>query len=87
MPKILFEKRGPIAYVTINRPERLNACDEETYSTLAATWAEVCDDAEIRVGILTGAGERAFCAGSDIHAESFGTYIAVKKFDEIDVAA
>ena len=37
MSKVLFEKRGQVAYVTINRPERLNACDEETYNTLAAT--------------------------------------------------
>jgi len=72
MQKVLFEKRGPVAYITINRPERLNACDEETYNTLAALWRQVCADAELRVGILSGAGERAFCAGSDIRAESFG---------------
>lgn len=72
MQKVLFEKRGQVAYVTINRPERLNACDEETYNTLAATWRQVCADAELRVGILTGAGERAFCAGSDIRSASFG---------------
>ncbi|MCB1746236.1 MAG: enoyl-CoA hydratase/isomerase family protein [Gammaproteobacteria bacterium] len=72
MQKVLFEKRGQLAYVTINRPERLNACDEETYNTLAATWRQVDGDAELRVGILTGAGERAFCAGSDIRSESFG---------------
>jgi enoyl-CoA hydratase/carnithine racemase len=72
MQKVLFDKRGQVAYVTINRPERLNACDEETYNTLAATWRQVDGDAELRVGILTGAGERAFCAGSDIRSESFG---------------
>ncbi len=72
MSKVLFEKRGQLAYVTINRPERLNACDDETYDTLAATWREVGADPELRVGILGGAGERAFCAGSDIRSESFG---------------
>ena len=66
--KVLFEKRGPIAYVTINRPERLNACDFETYETLARMWREFRDDSALRVAILTGTGERAFCAGSDIKA-------------------
>lgn len=64
--KVLFEKKGPIAYVTINRPERLNACDFETYGRLAQIWREFRDDPELRVAILTGAGERAFCAGSDV---------------------
>jgi enoyl-CoA hydratase/carnithine racemase len=72
MEKVLLEKRGQVAYVTINRPERLNACDKETYGMLAATWAALQDDDKIRVGILTGAGERAFCAGSDIREDSFG---------------
>lgn len=64
--KVIFEKRGPIAYVTINRPERLNACDFETYGRLAEIWTEFRDDAALRVAIFTGAGDRAFCAGSDI---------------------
>ncbi len=64
--KVLFEKKGAVAYVTINRPERLNACDFETYEMLAQIWREFRDDPTLRVGILTGAGERAFCAGSDV---------------------
>jgi len=64
--KVLFEKKGAVAYVTINRPERLNACDFETYEMLAQSWREFRDDPALRVGILTGAGERAFCAGSDV---------------------
>ena len=64
--KVLFEKRNHIAYVTINRPERLNACDFETYARLADIWSEFRDDADLRVAILTGVGERAFCAGSDV---------------------
>jgi len=64
--KVIFEKKGHVAYVTINRPERLNACDFETYARLAEVWREFRDDPAMRVGILTGAGERAFCAGSDI---------------------
>src|SRR5580658_8800935 len=64
--KVLFEKKGPVAYVTINRPERLNACDFETYALLTEIWSEFRDDRQLRVAIFTGAGERAFCAGSDI---------------------
>jgi len=67
--KVLCEKKGPIVYVTINRPERLNACDFETYRRLAEIWREFQDDPALRVGILTGAGERAFSAGSDIKAD------------------
>ncbi len=64
--KVLFEKKGPVAYVTINRPERLNACDFETYGMLTDIWIEFRDDPALRVAIFTGVGERAFCAGSDI---------------------
>jgi enoyl-CoA hydratase/carnithine racemase len=64
--KVIFEKKGPVAYVTINRPERLNACDFETYGLLADYWRQFRDDPALRVAILTGAGERAFCAGSDV---------------------
>ena len=66
--KLLFEKKGPVAYVTINRPERLNACDFETYARLAEVWREFRDDDGLRVAILTGTGERAFSAGSDVKA-------------------
>ncbi len=72
MSKVLFEIREQIAYVTINRPERLNACDSETYATLAETWSLVQAEPALRVAILTGAGERAFCAGSDIREATFG---------------
>jgi enoyl-CoA hydratase/carnithine racemase len=66
MSKVLFEARDGIAIVTINRPERLNACDFETYGLLADAWTRFRDDPELRVAILTGSGDRAFCAGSDI---------------------
>ena len=68
MDKVLFETRGQIAHVTINRPERLNACDFDTYERLAQAWERFRDDAALRVAILTGSGERAFCVGSDIKA-------------------
>ncbi|MFN0163095.1 MAG: enoyl-CoA hydratase/isomerase family protein [Burkholderiales bacterium] len=55
-----------IALITINRPERRNALDEEHYHLLSEAWARVRDDAGIRAAVVTGAGDRAFCAGADI---------------------
>src|SRR5690242_7499256 len=63
---ILFEKKGPIAYVTINRPKQLNALNMATMDELRAAFHEIKNDAGARVVILTGAGEKAFVAGADI---------------------
>jgi E-phenylitaconyl-CoA hydratase len=57
-----------IATVTINRPDRLNALDNEHYSELSRTWIEVRDNPAVRCVIITGAGEKSFCAGADIKA-------------------
>src|SRR5881409_3192794 len=65
MPKVLYEKRDRIAYVTLNRPEARNAIDPETQEALVATWTDFRDDDAVDVAILTGAGE-AFCAGADL---------------------
>lgn len=55
-----------VALITINRPERLNAMDAEHYQALSQAWQRVRDDADIRVAIVTGAGERSFTTGADI---------------------
>lgn len=55
-----------IATVTINRPERLNAMDTEHYQALSEAWIRIRDDADIRVAVITGAGEKSFSAGADI---------------------
>jgi len=55
-----------IALITINRPEKRNALDEEHYEALSAAWQRVRDDAEIRVAIVTGAGDKAFSSGADL---------------------
>jgi enoyl-CoA hydratase/carnithine racemase len=65
MPKVLYEKRERIAYVTINRPEARNAIDPETQDLLVQTWTDFRDDDSVDVAILTGSGE-AFCAGADL---------------------
>ncbi len=65
MKKVLYEKRDRIAYVTLNRPQALNALDDELNDELGAIWRDFGDDPAVDVAILTGAG-RAFCAGIDI---------------------
>src|SRR5262245_12090487 len=55
-----------VAVVTIDRPEQANALDPPTLSTLAANWRRIAADDDIRCAVLTGAGERAFCAGMDM---------------------
>jgi enoyl-CoA hydratase/carnithine racemase len=64
---VLLEKRADgVAVVTLNRPKVLNALDVPAKEALAAAWQEIADDRKVRVAILTGAGNKAFCAGSDI---------------------
>ncbi|MEO8605058.1 MAG: enoyl-CoA hydratase-related protein [bacterium] len=65
-PALIYEKSGPIATLTMNRPEARNAVNPEMLCRLADAWQDVNDDAAIRVAILTGAGEQAFCAGADL---------------------
>ena len=63
---ILVEKDGPVALLTLNRPEKLNALDYQLIDRLMAVLDVVEDDDGTRVLILTGAGERAFSSGADI---------------------
>lgn len=61
-----FEVQGGIATITLNRPERMNAMDADAYRQLSEAWTRVRDDDEIRVAVITGAGDRAFSTGADI---------------------
>ncbi len=63
--KALYEKRDRIAYVTLNRPEALNALDDELNDRLGEIWQDFGADPSVDVAILTGSG-RAFCAGADL---------------------
>lgn len=63
---LLFDVRQKIAYLTINRPEALNAMDPDTYRQLSEAWIEVRDNPDIWVAIITGAGDKAFSAGADL---------------------
>ena len=64
--EVLYEKKGRIAYVTINRPERRNSLNLPAMRGLARAWVEFREDPECWVAILTGAGERDFCVGADL---------------------
>jgi len=55
-----------IAIVVLNRPEAMNAVDPEMRALLHKTWARIASDDDIRVAIITGAGDKAFCTGSDL---------------------
>ena len=57
-----------VALVVLNRPEKANALDPEHLYELASAWREIADDDELRCAIVTGAGERVFCAGMDMRA-------------------
>jgi len=66
LENVLYEKKGPIAYVTLNRPKVLNALNQRTWQDLRAAFEDARDDADVRGVILTGAGDKAFIAGADI---------------------
>jgi enoyl-CoA hydratase/carnithine racemase len=66
LENLLYEKKGAIAYVTLNRPKVLNALNQQTWKELRTVFEDAREDPEIRGAILTGAGDKAFIAGADI---------------------
>ncbi len=65
MGDVKYEKRGKIGYITLNRPEALNALDDKTNGELWEIWKSFSTDDSVDVAILTGAG-KAFCSGADL---------------------
>jgi enoyl-CoA hydratase len=66
LENLLYDKKGAIAFVTLNRPRVLNALNRQTWQELRTVFEDARDDPEIRGVILTGAGDKAFIAGADI---------------------
>jgi enoyl-CoA hydratase len=63
---IIYQKKDSIAWVTLNRPQALNAYNIKMRDELYQVLGAIKDDAEVRVAVFCGAGERAFCAGADL---------------------
>ncbi len=64
---LLYEKRSGIGYVTVNRPDKLNALNRKVMEELRECFEAIASDPEVSAAILTGAGEKAFVAGADIN--------------------
>ena len=75
--RVLYEADGDLAVITLNRPERRNAVDAAMTAQLREAIDRLERDARARVGILTGAGDRAFCAGMDLRAFAAGQGAAI----------
>lgn len=63
---VIYEKKGRIAYITLNRPEVLNAFNRAMHERLREIWLDFREDSEAWVAVVTGAGERAFSSGQDV---------------------
>jgi methylglutaconyl-CoA hydratase len=70
MNDVLIEKRGAVQWITINREARRNAMNDVVTDAIATGLTEASADAEVRAVVLTGAGDKAFCAGADLSAGS-----------------
>jgi enoyl-CoA hydratase/carnithine racemase len=67
---VKFAVQNHVARVTLDRPDRLNAVDQATEAELVRIWEAIERDRDVRVVVLTGAGERAFCTGADMKGGS-----------------
>ena len=63
---VLVERHGQVWLITINRPEKMNSLDFTSNDALVAVWREFDADEDARVAVVTGAGDKAFCAGADL---------------------
>ncbi len=79
MNPLLIERTHGVLVVTFNRPDRLNALDLSCHEALDALWDEYDADPSLRCAIVTGAGDRAFCAGSDLKAYAAADKITLPK--------
>jgi len=79
LANVVYEKKGAIAYVTVNRPKVLNALNAQTWADLRTAFEAARDDAAVRGVILTGAGDKAFVAGADISELAHANAIAAER--------
>jgi enoyl-CoA hydratase len=79
LQNVQYEKKGPIGYVTLNRPKVLNALSQAVFSELKEVFGDARDDASVRGVILTGSGDKAFAAGADIAEMSTSTGVQAEE--------
>jgi enoyl-CoA hydratase len=79
LANVLYEKRGAIAYVTVNRPKVLNALNARTWQDLRTAFEAAQKDPAVRGVILTGAGDKAFIAGADISGLAQATAVDAER--------
>ncbi len=79
---ILYERRGPSAWITLNRPEKLNAMSDVLVDQLEAALDQAEADDEVRIVVLRGAG-RAFCAGYDLEQEAHEGEPSITEWHEL----
>ena len=68
LENLRYERQGHVALLTLDRPERGNAVTARMHAGLRAVWEDIGSDPDIRVAVVTGAGERHFCTGADVEA-------------------
>ena len=83
MESLLVERQGSIVTLTISRPEKLNALNADVLVRLGNALAELEREPDVRVAILTGAGDKAFVAGADIAAMAEMTAAQAKAFSDL----
>jgi enoyl-CoA hydratase/carnithine racemase len=79
LDNVLYEKKGALAYVTVNRPKVLNALNTPTWADLKTAFEDARADVAVRGVILTGAGNKAFIAGADISELAHATAIEAQR--------
>lgn len=70
--EVLYEMKGPVAVITLNRPGKYNVINTAMRDSVLAAWARFDRDPAARVAILTAAGDKTFCAGRDLQAATSG---------------
>jgi enoyl-CoA hydratase len=76
---VFYEKKGGIAYITLNRPKVLNALNKRALADLTAAFEDARDDAEVKGAIITGSGDKAFIAGADINEVATDTPVQAEQ--------
>src|SRR3981189_2555726 len=89
---VVLEKHGRAFWITLNRPEKRNAINGDVVAGIAKGYRDAHDDPDVRVTDLTGAGDKAFCAGADLQhtgaafawqlAEPSARYAAVRRLSQ-----